>query len=355
MSIDLSARHGPLKLNSPIIVGSCPLTAKDLQQIAMVNFGAGAIVLPSVFEEQVIVWNHRNGRPDETNDRSTASLEDCEQLLAGHELICVDSYLELVERTKSSQSIPVIASLNGNCRSNHWEVFAAKLAEAGADAIELQLRRPLPEDFENLGGLESGVLETVNSIKQGSSLPVFLKLFRDEICLHAIARRLHSVVDGLVLFGRSPLLDIELDHIQLSTKWGLTTSGSIVDSLHAIMQVHHYFPDLALSANGGIGNSGDVAKVLLAGASTAMVTSAVYRDGPTVIGTMIEGLTQYMEGLHVKSLNELAARGSHLFNSKEERIAYIHSISSDLREKKVDDHLRGPKGDCWGHLTSRSQ
>lgn len=349
MSLDLTTKYGSLTLQSPVIVGACPLTAEELIRVAMVSAGAGAIVLPSLFEEQVILWNEQAGHEPNTSFTNGAKALDRAKRIPV-ETACADaeSYLELVQRASSNTSIPVIASLNGECAGN-WLSFATELESSGADAIELYVRNPPPTQYTDPREIEDAIVDTATRLHQNTTIPLFLKLDRSFTSLSHLARRLLPVVQGLVLFGQSPVIDIELDSFQATTQWGLTEPGSIINSLESIMRVHTYCPEMALAANGGIGNSIDLIKALIAGADVAMVTSAIYRDGPTIIGNLIEGLIHFMERNQLQSIEELTTKCSPVFDCNQDRLDYINSVSSNLVSRHAREAGHVTECDRWGH------
>lgn len=349
MSFDLTTNYGSLTLKSPVIVGSCPLTAEELMRLAMVNAGAGAIVLPSLFEEQVILWNDLRGdAPNSLAPHDESVLKRAKRMQVDTACYDAESYLRLVERASSQMSIPVIASLNGECAGN-WLDFAVELQAAGADAIELYVRNPLPSQYSDPREVEDAIVETATRFNEKTTIPLFLKLCPNYTNLSHLARRLQSEIQGLVLFGRSPAVDIQLDSLQLTSSWGLTESGSITNSFESIMQVHTYCPEMSLAASGGIGNPSDLIKVLLAGADTAMVTSAIYRDGPTSIGTLIEGLIHFMEKHQMQSLDDLKSQRPCVFDCDQDRMDYIKAISSKLNPGQVRESNHVTECDRWGH------
>lgn len=348
MSFDLTAKYGGLTLKSPVIVGACPLTAEELIRISLVNSGVGAIVLPSLFEEQLIQW-----KDCEQTNWPTAKLDFKFDQWKGnlhHNTVCHDpeSYLRLVEQATARMSIPVIASLNGRC-ANNWSDFAVKLQSAGADAIELYVRSPPPSDYSDPCEVENMIVETASLFAEKTTIPLFLKLGRHYTSFSHLSRRLQSTVHGLVLFGRSPVIDIELDSLQLTNSWGLTKPGSIVNSLEAIMRVRSYCPEMPLAANGGIASSSDLIKALLAGADVGMVTSAVYRNGPTVIGNQIEGLIRFMEQNQMQSLEDLAERRRSILDQCNDHLDY--SIARSSYQESFQPHETSQISQCdrWGH------
>ena len=131
-----------------------------------------------------------------------------------------DSYLSLVQRSSSQMRIPIIASLNGECDGN-WENFAVKLEAAGADGIEMHVRQPPPSKYDDHCEIEDAIVATALRITDAVQIPLFLKLGRNYTSLSLLSRRLLPVTQGLVLFGQSPRVDIDLDNLQLTCSWGL--------------------------------------------------------------------------------------------------------------------------------------
>lgn len=326
MDVDLKTKLGSLELRSPIIVGSCPITANDLQRISIVNSGAGAIVLPSIFAES------KHAEPPHSSGNFQS----------------IEEHLQLVEHVAKLETIPVIASLNGNLRDK-WEKLPSRLESAGAAAIELSLRlsgstNKDPRDIEDqIVALTSSVSETIQ-------VPLFLKLTRNVTNISHFAKRLSPHVQGLVLFGRSPVIDIELDSLKLSTSWGLTHSGSVVQSLESIMRTQEEFPQMPLAACGGIGTSGDLIKALIAGADAAMVTSALYRNGAGVIGTLKDGLAKFMSDHGVYTIPDLRSLCPRLSNvqSAIDTSDYQSTVSHNIQTNSgsLDDQIQC---DRFGH------
>jgi len=352
MSIDLTTHFGPLTLRSPVIVGSCPLTAESMMRVSMISAGVGALVLPSLFEEQVILWNGRNGHLAASS--SARDIHDRHVLQRAVrmkiEKVCENAhdYLELVRRSSSEVSVPVIASLNGECDGN-WEAYSQELEKAGAAGIEFHVRQPPPQKYDDPRLIEDAIVETAASISRAIQIPLFLKLGRNYTSLSGLSRRLHPHVSGLVLFGSSPRTDIDLDNLQLTAEWTLTSPGSIARSLEAIMCVREYCPAMSLAAGCGIECSSDLIKVLLAGANVGMITSAIYRNGSTVIGTLIEGLIRFMETRKMQSLAELQSQNLLAFDSDSERIDYIKAFSAKNESALTRDSTSMIECDRWGH------
>ncbi|WP_372897247.1 dihydroorotate dehydrogenase [Stieleria sp.] len=349
MSIDLSTNFGGLHLKAPIVVGSCPMTAEEPSQVALVSAGAGAIVLPSLFQEQVLLWNDRHGIALSEQDQSL--LKRSRRVPVENAGFDAESYLKMVTRASSQLSIPVIASLNGESGGN-WLDFAKEVEQAGAAAIELCLQPPPPSVYGTAREVEDAVVEVVTKIDHAIKIPLFVKLHRSYTRLSQLSCRLLSGAQGLILFGRLPDTDISLDTFELKSEWTLTEPGTVSKIIGPVMQVHSYCPGMPLAACGGIGTSIDVVKALLAGADVAMVTSAVCREGPTVVRTLIDGLRNFMERHHMKSLDDLFENRPLEFDSESQRNDYLKGLTARFDPAEVRSNVSRLHGDRWGHPTS---
>ena len=346
MSLDLSTNFGGLKLRSPIIVGSCPLTANTQNRIAMESAGAGAVVLPSLLEEHVIAWRIRKGgsatqREQHLLDRITIATRNA--LVPD-----VETYLSMLNRASVQSNIPVIASLHGGTDGD-WLDFAGELQDTGANAIELNVYHRPDNDYDEPRELEDQVVELVRTVRASISVPLFLKLHREYTAVSHLARRLVSGVQGLVLYARDPEIDIALDSFKLQSNWGLSEPGTISPTLRALISVYGHCPAMPLAGNGGIGRPEDVIKTLLAGADVAMVVSAIYREGPDVIRTMLDGLRQFMESHRIRSLNELQSKRPMEFSSDENRLNTIEGLSLKPVSNGMAEGQHVIRGDQWGH------
>lgn len=288
--------------------------------------GAGAIVLPSLFEEQVIAWNENRHRVDEPPPH--ADLETG----FGHDAW---TYLSFVNRSSVQSGIPVLASINGN-RADKWIDFACELEEAGASGIELNLYHSPMQECSDPRELENRVIDSVSAIRDAVMIPVFVKLCRHYTSVPDLVRRLKGRASGVVLFGRQPDLEICLDQITFRSQWDLTAGGSISQSLGWIMQTHLFCPEMPIAANGGIGSSVDALRSLLAGADVAMITSVIYREGPRVIESCLNGLRSFMKTHQLLSMKELYTHRPIDFPSEQDRAAYAAALT---RRARLGDDL----------------
>lgn len=346
MSLDLSTNFGGLKLRSPIIVGACPLTANTENRIAMESAGAGAVVLPSLLEEHVIAWRIRKG--GSATEREQRLLDRLTSMTRDTLVPNVESYLSMLNRASVQSGIPVIASLNGGTDGD-WLDFAGELQDTGANAIELNVHHRPDNDYDDPRELEDQVVELVKTIRASISAPLFLKLHREYTAVSHLARRLVSGVQGLVLYARDPEIDIALDSFKLQSNWGLSEPSTISSTLRALMSVYGHCPAMPLAGNGGIGRPEDVIKTLLAGADAAMVVSAIYREGPDIIRTMLDGLRQFMESHRFRSLKELQTKRPMEFSSEEDRMNTIQGLSLQPAATGIAEGDHVIRADKWGH------
>lgn len=325
------------------------MSLNEQTRLAMQNAGAGVIVLPSLFEEQVIRWSVANGAAITEREKEIVAQSDRTQ---NHWAVAdAQSYLSLVNRASSLQPIPIIASLNG-FTAGGWMDFAGELQEAGASAIELNVHHTLARDDKTSVEMERTILDAVRDINAAITIPLFVKLGRNFTSIPNIACQLLSGAQGLILNGRAPTVDISLDSLKLAIRWTLTSGEGPCETLDTLMHVHSCCPAMPLACSGGIVHADHLIKALLAGAGVGMMTSSIYREGPDVIRSVIDGLTRFMESHHMQSIRDLQVQRPLEFNNAEERSAYIAALTAHL--DATDAQLSGPTlhGDRWGHVST---
>jgi dihydroorotate dehydrogenase (fumarate) len=329
MTPDLSTRYLGLDLKSPLVASACPLTG-DLAMLKRVEeAGVGAVVLPSVFEEQI--------REEELNVdtlfRRESSMEsvparyfpDLEGYNTG-----LSAYLRLVEKARATLGIPVIASLNGS-GNGAWVRFAKCIEEAGAHALELNLDTVAARPEQTGQEVEQMYTETVKSVVAATRLPVAVKVGPYFSAFARTARDLeHAGASGIVIFNRFPQPDIDVRKLVVTPTLKLSTSSECLLPLRWIGILSGTLKG-SLAATTGLHTWEDVAKVILAGADVAMVASAFIKKGAHVFRTFDTQLRSWMEEHDWESLKPvrgLLSRTAAPDPSAFDRTSYLKAIAS---------------------------
>ena len=242
----VSASYLGLQLKSPIVVGSCPLTLIPEKVREFSIAGAGAIVLPSLFEEQIV--HQRNQRGERVSERESQvewlSYEQIEDKYNGGP----QGYLDTISQHKRFSDLPVIASLNG-CTGGHWLSFAVDLQRAGADAIELMLEPEITEPTVSGDRVERELLGCVTSLCDQVSIPVSVKLSPYHTNLSNLAWRLTEAgSSGLVGFAHATSWEVCAERINTTIKWSLTHSGNINPTIDGLIRLRSGGPSISLAS-----------------------------------------------------------------------------------------------------------
>jgi dihydroorotate dehydrogenase (fumarate) len=305
-TVDLSTTYLGLRLCSPIVASASPLTGDPVFWEEIEQAGAGAIVLPSLFEEQI---ERESFGVDAALDLGTEAFAESLSYLP--ELDDYDlgpaRHLGLVELARERLSIPVIASLNGTSPGG-WVKYARSLESAGAQAIELNVYDVIADPRRSAADVEKQYLELVEAVRAEVTVPLAVKLGPWFTSLGHFALALQSCgVDGLVLFNRLYQPDIDLDSLDVTPRLQLSTSAESRLPLHWI-GILRGFMTCSLAATTGVHEGDDAMKLFLAGADVVMTASALLRHGPPRIATMLAAMTAWMTEREYVSVDQL--RGS---------------------------------------------
>lgn len=295
---NLQTNYLGLTLKNPVIVSSSGLTSTVESIQKLETNGAAAVVLKSLFEEQIL---------QEAGSLSLHSdYPEAEDYLRGYVTSnSVEKYLNLISKAKKAVSIPVIASIN--CFSaSKWIDFAAKIQEAGADALEVNVFL-LPTDIKKTAeSYESIYFTLAEKLKKVISIPVTFKLgnhFTNP--LRIIEQLWFRDVKGVVLFNRFFAPDIDIEKLDVNSAEVFSNPADIRDSLRWVALASHAIPHIDISASTGVHSGEAVVKMLLAGASTVQVCSVLYKNGPAYLKGMIDFLNQWMDRKGYKEINEM--------------------------------------------------
>jgi dihydroorotate dehydrogenase (fumarate) len=300
---DLTTPYLGLPLAHPIIASAGPL-AHTLDGIrSLEDGGAAAIVLPSLFEEQIQRENDALARLMGEGADSTGEASSYFPAMGGL-AAGPDTYLEVVRRARDAVRVPVIASLNG-ATTDGWVAYARQVEDAGAHAIELNLFH-IPTDVTTTGrDVERRYEEVVRSVCTAVSIPVAVKMAPYFSAMGEMAGRLVAAgAQGLVLFNRFYQPDFDLDRMEVAPTLELSSPSEIRLPLLWLAVLHGRVA-CSLAATTGVHSYVEAAKYILAGADVVMSTSAVLTHGPAHFGTMRAGLDAWMQDKGFASVSQI--------------------------------------------------
>jgi dihydroorotate dehydrogenase (fumarate) len=307
--VDLSVRYLGLPLASPLVASSSPLSGQLGEIRRMEDAGAGAVVLPSLFEEQIDLESHH------LDHHLTHGAESYPEAVSyfpdlGRYPLGPEAYLEHVRRAKAAVEIPVVASLNG-VSSGGWTRYARLIEEAGADALELNVYFMATDLDKTSAEVELMYLERARAVKASVRIPVAIKLGHAFTAAAHFARRLDEAgMDALVLFNRFYQPDFDLERLEVVPSLTLSRSSELLLRLHWVAILDgHIRADLAVT--GGVHTAIDVLKAMMAGARVAMMTSALLEHGVGHLARVRADLVTWMESHEYESIRQMQGSMSH--------------------------------------------
>ena len=326
-SADLSTTYLGLPLPNPFIVGASPLVDHLDTVRRLEDAGCAAIVMHSLFEEQVTAaQSGRIRHLDPLNRQFTTVLSyfpEPERYALGP-----DEYLEQLRRIKSSVKVPVAASLNGTT-AEAWLTFAQQMQQAGADALELNMYEVVTDPKQSGASIERGLNQIVQELKQTLKIPIAVKLSPFFTAFGHVAQELdRSGADGLVLFNRFYQPDFDIQKLTVTPHVELSTSSELLLRLRWLAILHGRVRS-SLAVCGGIAHPNDGIKAVLAGAHAVQMVSAILQHGPAYLAVMRDGLARWMDSHEFRKLDDVRGRLS-LLNSPDpsafERANYIRTL-----------------------------
>ena len=305
---DLGTDYLGYRLRSPLLASSSPVTGELASLRRLDEAGAGAVVLPSLFEER-LSRESREAYREASPQARTYSTAPPPSPQAGTYSDGSEGYLRFVAQAKAAVSIPVIASLNG-VSSSGWGSFAKQLEATGADAIELNVHDVITTPSWTSADVESRYAEIVATVRSAVRVPVSVKLGSAFTALPNLAARLvEAGADGLVLFNRFYDPDIDLDTLSVVSSLTLSSPDELGQRLRWLGILR---PQVAVSlaATGGIHRGQDAVKALAAGADVAMIATVLVRNGPGHLANVLEEVMSWMSEHGHGSIDELRASAS---------------------------------------------
>ena len=302
----LATQYLGLQLANPLIAGASPLSRNLDHARRLEDAGIGALVMHSLFEEELI-------EEEETwlrfRDQAALGHAEADGFLPDHPGYrnALERYVEQLQRLKTALAVPVIASLNGVSRSG-WLHHAQALEAAGADALELNVYYLAASPAESGTEVEQRYLDLVAALKSHVRIPFAVKLSPQFSALPHFVRRIEGEgAGGLVLFNRSYQPDIDIDTLSLVHRPTLSHPGDALLALHWIAMLRGR-TTISLAAGGGVKSAAELAKLLLVGADAVQVVGALLAHGPERVAEILAGLLGWMSVHEFESISQI--RGS---------------------------------------------
>ncbi len=309
MTPDLSTRYLGFDLKSPLVASAGPLTSDVDSLLRLEEAGISAVVLPSLFEEQIV---HESLELHQVLEHGSESFGEAATFFP--ELEDYGSgpgrYLDSVERARAHLSVPVIASLNADSTGS-WVRYATLIESAGADAIELNIYAIGADPTRASSELEAEHLDLVGEVREAIDVPLAVKLspFFSSLA-HFAVEVAEAGADGLVLFNRFYQPDLDLETLEVAPRLELSQAWELRLPLRWIAMLRPAL-DVSLAASTGIGDAEAVVKALLVGADATMMTSALLRSGPALVTEIERGLATWLEANEYDSVAQLKGSVSH--------------------------------------------
>jgi dihydroorotate dehydrogenase (fumarate) len=303
---ELNTTYLGLNLKNPVVASASPLSKKLDSVKRMEDAGIAAVVMYSLFEEQIV---HESLALNYFLDRGTESFAESLTYFPdlGHYNLGGEAYVELIQKIKASVNIPIIGSLNG-ITPGGWVEYAKKIEQAGADALELNMYAISTDPSQTSQDLEQVYVDLVSDVRKQIRIPLAVKLSPYFTSLPNLATRLVKAgATGLVLFNRFMQPDIDIETLEVNPLAHLSTADELRLSLRWIAILHgRVEADLALT--GGAHSGEDVIKACMAGANCAMIASELIAKGHGRIPEILGEMNQWMEEFEYDSINQM--RGS---------------------------------------------
>lgn len=301
--MDLTTSYLGLKLNHPIVAAATPFTHRVDGFRKLEDAGVAAIVMHSLFEEQIA------GEQKELDFLTTQGSESFAEALSyfpkpDNFEVGPDEYLKLISDAKKAVKVPVIASLNG-VTTGGWIEYARKIQQAGADALELNVYYLATDPFQPGEVVERNYIEVLKTVRSQIRIPIAVKLSPYFSNLANMARRLDEAgADSLVLFNRFYQPDLDLDKLEVWPHVELSTSAEVRLPLRWIGILYGRLK-CNLAATSGIHTREDLIKVIMAGADAAMICSALYHSGTGIVKELLKGVETWMGDHDYASVSEM--------------------------------------------------
>ena len=326
--MDLGTNYMGIQLKNPIIAASSGLTGTLEGIVSMEKNGAAAVVIKSIFEEEILLEVNQQVKEAEENPMIYSELSETLDYIDLHvRENNLGKFLELISEAKKTVSIPVIGSIN--CVSGEdWIHFTRKMEDAGADALELNVFLN-PADFKNKE-FEKAYFRIIEKVLAVVKIPVAIKISKYFTRMGLSVKALSETgVAGIVMFNRFYTPDIDIEKMRLSSAQMFSTPSELPETLRW-MAIMSGKVSCDLAASTGIHSGDDVIKMLLAGAQVTQVASTLYKNGPEVIGRMLTKIEKWMSEKGFDSIEQFRGKVSQEYGEDPaafERMQFMKNFS----------------------------
>ena len=296
---DLTTTYLGIKLKNPIIAGSCGITNNVDSIKKLADNGIGAVVLKSLFEEQILF-----NANEKIHENQIDYPEALDYIKNYTKLNDVAAYLNLISQTKNETQIPVIASIN--CVSpNEWVTFAKDIENAGADALELNIMILSSNANYSSQDNEQIMLDIIQKVRQNTKLPIAVKLSSHSSGLAHFIQKLDwsKLIQGIVLFNRQYSPDFDLEQMKITSANVLSNPTDYAESLRWVAIMSDKIK-MDIAATTGIWESKTIIKQLLAGADAVQIASVLYKNGHAYVQTLLNEIDSWMKSKNYTSIND---------------------------------------------------
>jgi dihydroorotate dehydrogenase (fumarate) len=327
----LATKYLGLDLGSPLVASAGPLTRDPESARRLQESGAAAIVLPSLFEEEIVHEQVELNRALEAGTEGFAESLNYFPEIPEFEST-TDHYLKSIQQMKANLGVPIIASLNATSMGG-WVRYARLIEEAGADALELNLYRIATDPFASGAATEAGDLGVIREVRESIGVPLAVKISPYYSTLAGFVREvIHAGANGLVLFNRfyQPEIDPDTRRVVPSLELSRSWESRLPVMWSAILRPQ-LGESVSLAASTGVHSGRDAARALLAGADVAMMTSALLLNGAGHFGTVERELLEWMDANEYESVSELRGSASYFASDDPaafERANYVKTLHS---------------------------
>ena len=305
---NLETTYLGLKLRNPLVAASSGLTGSAEKIVELEDAGIGAVVLKSIFEEQINNEVTSMLAKESQNTDYPEAVDYIKNYLRDN---TVKKHLELLSEVKKNTKIPIIASING-ITSSEWTTFARDFQEAGADALELNIFYVPVDRYERPGIVEQLYFDVLKKVRLEVSIPVSVKFGVHHSNIIGMAEKMKgNGASGIVMFNRFYEPDINLETLEITSSEVFSSPSDIRRTLRWVGMVSSAVPKLDIAASTGIHDGSAVLKQLLAGATVAQLCSTLYINGSSVIPEMINEIAEFMKVWNFKRISDFRGRLSY--------------------------------------------